>query len=83
MFDLKISATLAILGGLIGLLLFRKIGEGVLFLLPFTAGSFIYIAASDLIPQIKEEWDLKKSIIHFLIFLAGIFLMFLLKFYAQ
>lgn len=77
-----VSATLAILGGLIGLLLFRKTGEGVLFLLPFTAGSFIYIAASDSIPQIKEEWDSKKSIIHFLIFLAGIFLMFLLKFYG-
>jgi len=88
-----ISATLAILGGIIGFLLFQKTGEGVLFLLPFTAGSFIYIAASDLIPQIKEEYNLsaapshlaagplglKESIIHFLAFLAGIIIMILIK----
>ena len=74
-----ISATVAILGGVIGFFLFRKIGGEILFLLPFTAGSFIYIAASDLIPQIKEEWDIKKSIIHFFVFLVGIGIMILLK----
>jgi len=74
-----ISATLAILGGIIGFLLFRETGERVLFLLPFTAGSFIYIAASDLIPQIKEERGLKKSVIHFLAFLTGIIIMILIK----
>jgi len=73
------SATVAILGGMIGFFLFRKMGEGILFLLPFTAGSFIYIAASDLIPQIKEEWDIKRSVIHFLVFLTGISLMLLMK----
>jgi len=74
-----LSATIAILGGIIGFFIFRKIGEGILFLLPFTAGSFIYIAASDLIPQIKEEWELKKSVIHFLVFLTGIIIMALMK----
>jgi zinc transporter ZupT len=47
--------------------------------LPFTAGAFIYISASDLIPQIKEEFLLKKSVINFLLFLAGIAMMFLMK----
>jgi len=66
----------------IGFFLFRKMGEGTLFLLPFIAGNFIYIAASDLIPQIKDEKDFLKSAARFLVFLAGIFLMFLLKFYG-
>ena len=74
-----LSAVFAILGGVIGFFLFRKIEEGILFLLAFTAGSFIYIAASDLIPQIKEEWNFKKSLIHFFVFLLGIVLMLLIK----
>lgn len=72
------SAVLAILGGLIGFFVFREMNN-VSFLLPFTAGAFIYIAASDLIPQIKEESGIKKSLIHFLLFLAGIAMMFFMK----
>ena len=75
-----ISALAAILGGLIGYFLLEKIGGGILFLLPFTAGSFIYIAASDLIPQIKKEG---KSIVNFLTFLAGIIIMILFKLYLH
>jgi len=47
--------------------------------LPFAAGNFIYIAASDLIPEIKHKETFKKSIIYFLVFLLGISLMLLLK----
>jgi len=74
-----LSAVMAILGGITGFFLLEKAGEGILFLLPFTAGSFIYIAASDLIPQIKEEKNIKKSLINFLVFLVGIALMLLIK----
>jgi zinc and cadmium transporter len=70
-----ISALAAILGGIIGFFILEKIGGGILFLLPFTAGSFIYIAASDLIPQIKQEG---KSVINFLTFLLGIIIMVLI-----
>ena len=73
-----LSALSAILGGLAGYFLLEKIGGGILFLLPFTAGSFIYIAASDLIPQIKKEG---KSIVNFLTFLAGIIIMILFRLY--
>ncbi len=72
-----ISALAAILGGLVGYFLLEKIGAGILFLLSFTAGSFIYIAASDLIPQIKQG----KSVVNFLTFLVGIAIMFLFKIY--
>jgi zinc and cadmium transporter len=48
-------------------------------LLPLTAGGFIYIATSDLIPQIHKESDLKRSTLAFLAFLLGIILMGLAK----
>jgi zinc and cadmium transporter len=49
------------------------------FLLPLTAGGFIYIATSDLIPQIHKESNLKRSTLAFLAFLLGIILMGLAK----
>lgn len=42
------------------------------FLLPFAAGNFIYIAASDLIPEVKHSETLKKGLLHFAAFVAGI-----------
>lgn len=73
------SASAAILGGVIGFFLLDKIGESIVFLLPFAAGNFIYIASSDLIPEIKHKVSSKKLFLHFLVFLLGISLMFLLK----
>ena len=45
------------------------------FLLPLTAGGFIYIATSDLIPEIHKEKDLKRSTLAFIAFLFGIIFM--------
>jgi len=73
------SAIFAILGGMSGFLLSEKLDGFAVFLLPFAAGGFIYIAASDLIPRINEEENSKKSIIHFLVFLTGIAIMALMK----
>jgi zinc and cadmium transporter len=49
----------------------------VTFLLPFAAGNFIYIAAADLIPEIKQHDDAGANIIHFLSFLAGLGLLWI------
>ena len=73
------SAIAIIFGGISGFFLSERIGEQIVFLLPFAAGTFIYVAASDLIPQIKKERSFKKSLIHFLVFLTGIGLMLLIK----
>jgi len=73
------SAIAIIFGGISGFFLSERIEEKIVFLLPFAAGTFIYVAASDLIPQIKKERELKKSLIHFLVFLTGIGLMLLIK----
>lgn len=73
-----LSALVAVLGGLVGFLLSGKMGENVVFLLPFAAGNFIYIASTDLIPEIKSKMTHPKSSFHFIVFLFGILLMYLL-----
>ncbi len=74
-----VSAATAILGGLLGFFLADNMGSSIVFLLPFAAGSFIYISASDLIPEIKYEGSKRKSLLHFSAFLAGMSIMALLK----
>lgn len=50
------------------------------YLLPFAAGGFIYIASSDLMPEIRKEENFKKSIVSFGIFLTGVLIMYLVTF---
>lgn len=66
-----LSALMAILGGLIGYSLSQTLAGWVPALVALTAGGFIYIAASDLLPEIREETG-PKSLLHFLVFLVGL-----------
>jgi zinc and cadmium transporter len=68
-----------VVGGIIGYFISFYIQNIIPYLLPFAAGGFIYIAASDLMPKIREEQAFKRSIGSFFIFILGIILMFLLK----
>lgn len=52
----------------------------VTFLLPFAAGNFIYIAAADLIPEIKHEESARLNVVHFLAFLTGIVLLLAVRY---
>lgn len=70
-------ALTAILGGIIGFLVSES-SIITTFILPIAAGGFIYIAASDLLPELKKETKLRKSLFDFMLFLAGIILMLLL-----
>lgn len=45
-------------------------------LIPFTAGGFIYIAGSDLIPELHKEMELKKSLLQLTGILIGVGVMF-------
>lgn len=49
----------------------------------FGAGSFIYIAASDLIPEIKEHASLRAAMLNFGLFASGLTLMLLLAYVFQ
>lgn len=46
----------------------------------FTAGAFIYIAATDLIPELHKTTDRKKRALELVSFIIGILLMFLLTY---
>ena len=74
-----ISAITVIFGGITGYLLYAWIGESIVFLLPFAAGNFIYIASTDLIPEIRYKESLRKSLVRFCAFLAGMGLMLAVK----
>ncbi|MCD4761785.1 ZIP family metal transporter [bacterium] len=70
------SGLTAVAGGIIAWLLAGNIE--IVYLLPFAAGNFIYIAASDLIPEIKKNDRASRNIIHFLAFVSGIGFMYAL-----
>ena len=73
-----LTALTAILGALIALLLSRYVGGVTNFIIPFAAGNFIYIAGSDLIPELHKECKASKSLLELFIFILGIGLMMLM-----
>lgn len=72
-------ALMIVAGGIVGYLISRNVEQAVVFLLPFAAGGFIYIAATDLIPEIKKELDIRKSMATMLVFICGILIMGIIK----
>jgi zinc and cadmium transporter len=72
-----LSALTAILGTIISLLAGSRIQNYSYILLPITAGGFIYVAGSDLIPEIHSGCDVKVSaaIWQFICILGGIAMM--------
>ena len=73
-----LSALTFLLGGIVAY--GASFNFDVTFLLPFAAGNFIYIAAADLIPEIKHEESAALNVIHFLSFLVGIALLLVVRF---
>jgi zinc and cadmium transporter len=65
------AACTVILGGLFASFFIETVESLSGILLSFSAGAFIYLAASELIPELQKEKDLKKSLIQFAIFLLG------------
>jgi len=70
------SALSAVLGAAVSILLIGKIEGFTPFIISIAAGGFIYIAGSDLVPEIHKTSDPKKSAIQFISILGGIALMF-------
>lgn len=73
-----ISAMVALVGGLTALLLSTTIEEFNLFILAFSGGGFLYLACTELMPELIKEKDLKKSVTQTVIFLCGLLLIILL-----
>jgi zinc and cadmium transporter len=72
-------ALLAVVGVFIGYFLTLHIQGITGFLIPAAAGGFIYIAATDLIPELQEEINAKSSMKHFLVFILALVFMYFVK----
>jgi len=73
-------ASMIIVGGIVGYFLSFRIEGLIIYLLPLAAGGFLYISTSDLIPEIRKERGIKRSLLSFGVFLLGIAIMYLAKF---
>lgn len=70
-----LSALVAFFGVAFSLFIGKYSAEFILFLIPVTAGGFLYIAGSDLIPELKHETKIAASIGQLLAILLGIAVM--------
>ncbi len=73
-----ISALTAVVGAVVVLSLGANFSEYVSFLIPITAGGFIYIAMADLMPELKKTKRLRQSFGQILFLLLGIGIMILI-----
>ncbi len=70
-----LTALTAVLGTAVALALSTFLPNLTAFLLPFAAGGFVYIAGSDLIPELHKERKLSNSFWQLVAFLFGIGIM--------
>jgi zinc and cadmium transporter len=72
-----ISGLTFLLGGLVAYAASARID--VAFLVPFAAGNFLYIGASDLVPEVNKHRNASANLIHFGSFVAGIALLWAIR----
>ena len=75
-----LSALTAIIGALVAYFYSSRFENSNLYLSAFAIGGFVYIAGTDLIPEIQKETDLKKSFIQLILMILGIFLIWAVGF---
>lgn len=72
-----LSALTFLLGGIVTYVASFRVD--IAFLVPFAAGNFVYIAASDLVPEVNKHRDLTTNVLHFFSFTAGIALLYVIR----
>jgi zinc and cadmium transporter len=70
-----LSALFAVLGTVISLLVGSEVANFANVMLPLAAGGFIYIAGSDLVPELNKESKLGKSVVQMVAIGLGVGLM--------
>lgn len=70
-----LTALTAVIGAVAALAIGSRVENITAILVPFAAGGFIYVAGTDLIPEMHKEIELKKSFFQLLFFLFGITIM--------
>jgi zinc and cadmium transporter len=76
-----ISQLTAVLGGSVGFF-FINSEKITVYLLPLSAGSFIYIAIADLIPELIKEKNPKRILFNFIVIIIGLLVLISGKFLA-
>lgn len=72
-----LSASLAILGAVTALIAGDKVEAFTSLMVPFAAGAFIYIAGSDLLPELQKEIKPARSLLQLAAIATGVLLMLL------
>ena len=70
-----VTALSAVLGAIVAILISQFTPHLTEFLVPFAAGGFIYIAGSDLVPELHKETNAKKSFFQLLMAILGVLIM--------
>ncbi len=73
-----LTALTAVVGAVIALMMSESAENLTTFFIPFAAGAFIYIAGSDLIPELHRDATAHESLLQLLTFAFGIAVMALL-----
>jgi len=73
-----LSALMAMIGAIIGILFSKNSEAFVSIIIPIAAGGFLYIAGSDLIPEIHKNQEKGFPLKNLIGILLGIFMMYLL-----
>ncbi len=74
-----ITALTAFVGAILTYFFSSQVLNANHFLIAFAAGGFIYIASTDLMPELQKESEFRKSLLQFVSLIAGIFLIWLLN----
>ena len=69
-----IAQLTAVLGGILGFFFFQLI-ELAVYILPFAAGGFLYIAIKDLIPEVFKEKNKIKIVINLMAIILGLLIL--------
>ena len=72
-----LTALTAVVGALLAYFYSSLIQNSSTFLTAFAVGGFVYIASTDLIPEIQKEKELKKSFLQFVLMVLGVLLIYI------
>ncbi|MBT3298160.1 ZIP family metal transporter [archaeon] len=76
------SALTALAGAFLGIILAGRTTNFTHFIIPFAAGSFIYIAASNLVPELHRDCRLTETMLHLISIIAGVGIMVLIALFT-
>ena len=74
-----LAACTAIIGAVLTLLTGTYISDISIFILPVAAGGFVYLAGSDLLPELQREKSIQKSLLQLIAIFAGLALILSIK----